>query len=301
MANKERKLTTQGQTVKGALAAYLTPRLAADKAIKPGELDSALKKVSPGRYAKQIPGIVGTIKSMFGDRLAKDADLSDLPEILEALKAAGEELDEEGEDKLFKGKDEDADDGCAGKDDDDDDDEDEDEDEDEGHAGVKLMKMLSKYDIPSEDLEIINGLVTALGKGDKAKDEDADDKAKDEDEDEDNAVKGQKEVPQAMDGKKIIKIAEDRAVRRVQGLFQAAEDVKPWVGNLDALSFDSAEKIYRLALDSQKVDVKGVDPSAFRALVKMMPHPDTRPVAVVLDANGKSEYDKRYPIRPTKI
>ncbi len=47
----------------------------------------------------------------------------------------------------------------------------------------------------------------------------------------------------------------------------AEQDVKPLIGEVSVLGCDSAEAIYRLALDQAGVDVRGVHPSAFRALV----------------------------------
>lgn len=54
------------------------------------------------------------------------------------------------------------------------------------------------------------------------------------------------------------------AVTRVNALHAAKEDVAPLVGVVAA---DSAEGVYKFALDKLGVDTKGVHPSAFRALV----------------------------------
>ena len=85
MGKKFRQLTGQGQTVKGALAFYLAPKMAEDQRLKPGELDRVLKSVTPSRYEKQINGIVGTIKEQFGERLAMDESIDDLPDLLATL------------------------------------------------------------------------------------------------------------------------------------------------------------------------------------------------------------------------
>ena len=54
-------------------------------------------------------------------------------------------------------------------------------------------------------------------------------------------------------------------------LYTAAEEVAPFVGKIsNPFAFDSAADIYRKALDAKGVEVDGVDPSAFGAMVKML-------------------------------
>ena len=54
-------------------------------------------------------------------------------------------------------------------------------------------------------------------------------------------------------------------------LYTAAEEVAPFVGKIsNPFAFDSAADIYKKALDARGVEVAGVDPSAFGAMVKML-------------------------------
>jgi hypothetical protein len=54
-------------------------------------------------------------------------------------------------------------------------------------------------------------------------------------------------------------------------LYAAAEEVAPYVGKIsNPFAFDSAADIYKKALDAKGVEVAGVDPSAFGAMVKML-------------------------------
>jgi len=54
-------------------------------------------------------------------------------------------------------------------------------------------------------------------------------------------------------------------------LYTAAEEVAPFVGKIsNPFAFDSAADIYKKALDAKGVEVEGVDPSAFGAMVKML-------------------------------
>jgi hypothetical protein len=108
---------------------------------------------------------------------------------------------------------------------------------------------------------------------DKAKDENVEEKAEDKASDKAN------DVALAIDaalnariasGKLITaeaaqKLASD-AVAKVEGIAKAKQDVIPLVGVVTA-AMDSAESIYRFALDQVKVDHKDVHPSALSALV----------------------------------
>lgn len=103
----------------------------------------------------------------------------------------------------------------------------------------------------------------------QAEDEDPDAKEDDdlaEDEDDDDDKKP------AMDSaavRKLVAQGEKRAARRVAAIGVAQREVAPHVG--EVLGMDSAEAIYKFALDQADVDTKGVHPSAYRAMVKMLP------------------------------
>lgn len=79
-------------------------------------------------------------------------------------------------------------------------------------------------------------------------------------------------------------------------LRDAENFVRPWIGEL-AMAQDSAEAVYRLALDSLGVDVKGVHPSALRAILAAQPKPGSRPaVRERLAADSASDgFAKRFP------
>lgn len=117
----------------------------------------------------------------------------------------------------------------------------------------------------------------------KARDEEEEAKAKKEAEDKarDEAA-GVKPGPSegekgaALDAS--IKKAEDRAVARVEALHVARDEVKPLVG---VVAMDSAEAVYKFALDKSGVSIEGVHPSAFRALVKAELRTRARPATPV--------------------
>ncbi len=55
---------------------------------------------------------------------------------------------------------------------------------------------------------------------------------------------------------------------RNRSLSQAERDVRPVVGDIDVLAFDSADEIYRFALKEKGVETKGVNTAGLQALLK---------------------------------
>lgn len=114
-----------------------------------------------------------------------------------------------------------------------------------------------------------------------AEDEDStDEEKKAEDEEPDS---GEKDKP-AMDADAI----EAAAVARINALWQAREDVKPLVG---VVAMDSAEAVYKYALQQKGVNTKGVHPSAYKSMVDLI-NKQSQPAAMAMDAAVFSEPDK---------
>ena len=101
-----------------------------------------------------------------------------------------------------------------------------------------------------------------------AEDEEEDKKAADTDPD-DKAADTGTVTKEAMDA--AIKIAVDQAVTRTKkdaaALAKAREDVAPLVGKV---AMDSAEDVYKFALDHAGVDTKGIHPSAYASIVSLV-------------------------------
>ncbi len=74
---------------------------------------------------------------------------------------------------------------------------------------------------------------------------------------------------------KIDKPAMDAAIEKVKAdqkaIRQAEKDVFPFVGEIVAQ--DSAEAIYKIALDAAKVDTSGMEPSAYKHVLLNLPKP----------------------------
>lgn len=125
-----------------------------------------------------------------------------------------------------------------------------------------------------EDTEEAEKLVGAEDEEDEkeaAEDTDETETADDEDE----AEKVEPEVKKAaMDA--AIKQAENKAVQRVTQLFEAREMVKPLVG---VVAMDSAEAVFKHALDKSGVDTKGVHSSAYKSMVGLVIKQKAQPQA----------------------
>ncbi|HEL3554108.1 TPA: DUF2213 domain-containing protein [Klebsiella pneumoniae] len=128
---------------------------------------------------------------------------------------------------------------------------------------------------------------------DEDDDEDKDKKktAEDEDDEEDDKVS-----KTAMDS--AIRLAADSATKKAAENFrkirEAEQVVRPLIG--DVVAMDSAEDVYRTALEQSGVDIAGVHPSAYPAMVKMAisQKEKSRPV-IAQDSASASEFEKAFP------
>lgn len=128
---------------------------------------------------------------------------------------------------------------------------------------------------------------------DEDDDEDKDKKktAEDEDDEEDDKVS-----KTAMDS--AIRLAADSATKKAAENFrkirEAEQVVRPLIG--DVVAMDSAEDVYRTALEQSGVDISGVHPSAYPAMVKMAisQKENSRPV-IAQDSASASEFEKAFP------
>ncbi|PXJ41071.1 hypothetical protein DMR26_02435 [Klebsiella pneumoniae] len=115
--------------------------------------------------------------------------------------------------------------------------------------------------------------------------------AEDEDDEEDDKVS-----KTAMDS--AIRLAADSATKKAAENFrkirEAEQVVRPLIG--DVVAMDSAEDVYRTALEQSGVDIAGVHPSAYPALVKMAisKKENSRPV-IAQDSASVSEFEKAFP------
>jgi hypothetical protein len=100
----------------------------------------------------------------------------------------------------------------------------------------------------------------------------------------------------AMDSaiKLAVTNAESATIARMNAIRQAEKEVLPLIG--EVVAQDSAEAVYKLALDNASVDLTGVHASAYGAMVRMLPKPgDIKQPRVAMDAASTSDFAKRFP------
>lgn len=158
------------------------------------------------------------------------------------------------------------------------------------HAVLKPLMAQDAELSPDELLQVIGSLTnevqTAEDDGEELPPEDAEEVGTDEEEtaaDEDveevaedeNEESEAPQPPEQAQDRGISKVAMDKAIaaavsqerKRMQALATAQREVAHIVGDV---TMDSAEDVYKFALEQQGVDVSGVHPSAYRAMVGML-------------------------------
>lgn len=128
--------------------------------------------------------------------------------------------------------------------------------------------------------------------------EDEDDKKKKtaDDEDDEEDKKDEKVSKTAMDS--AIRLAADSATKKAAQNFRAVREaeqaVRPLIG--DVVAMDSAEEVYRTALEQADVDIAGVHPSAFPAMVKMaISQKENKRPKIAQDSAIISDFEKDFP------
>jgi len=270
------KLSKKAVMAKGALLAVLKPKLAADAAL---DLNTILAGVKRKNWLEKKPGILAAIKPL----LAADADLQDVVALLDKLDGENPDNDDVAED--------DADPKCE-----------------------EILGML-RGKISDEDLEQIKAKLMAPAATPQATDDDEPTPApapaaNDEPAQTPGAANAnpkdtanKEPVPVskgAMD--KAIRLAVDAArketrestIALIRGIQTAEEEVKPYVGKLAAM--DSAEDVYKAALEIMKVDVKDVHPSAYRAVLMAQAKPgDTPKPRIAQDSSPSADFHDTFP------
>lgn len=94
-----------------------------------------------------------------------------------------------------------------------------------------------------------------------------------------------------------VATAETATVARMRGIQEAERTVRPWIGDL-AVAQDSADAVYKFALDTLHVETKDIHPSAFRAILVLQPKPGDAPGPrpFAQDAAGEeAKFRAKYP------
>ncbi len=102
----------------------------------------------------------------------------------------------------------------------------------------------------------------------------------------------------AMDAaiKLATKETETRVAERFRKLDEAKRLVAPYIGEV-IKAYDSANDLLKDALTALKVDVDGVDPSAYPKMLKLVPLPGAKQprVSIAADSAPAADFAKRFP------
>lgn len=287
--SKKSPLSRKAALAKGALLAHLRPKFAADAM---PQLNPMMKAITAVNWADYKTSLVAALKP----KMANDADVADLTKLLDSL-------DNETDEDLAK--------------------DDSIEKDNIGLDADPLEEILGmiRGKVSDDDLKSVEEKLRALK---LAKDDD--DMADDGDDlieklkklietakpagaaDEPKPTPGAAAAPAvaakadepekvtkgAMDAAiaKARKEAEADAVKRVQGIAEAKHHIHAWIGD-NNIAADSAEGVYKAALDLLGVDSKALHPSAYRAVLEAQPKPGSqaspRIAADAAAAKGVSE------------
>lgn len=253
-------------SVKGALAMALAPKLAQDAKV---DLNAVLSGVTAKTFGKLKPEIGKRLTAATKGKLAADAELSDVVELLDAM----ERVESEPEDEIAEQPAVDA----------------------EGDKGGEVMAFL-KDKLSEDDMKRCAELM-----GGGAADEDEDDaEAKKKAEAE---AANKKDEPPAMDAKAVRKLIDDAVSgerNRNDRLREAHDLARPLVG---VVAQDATpEDVLRLALDSANVEHEGVsDYVALRALVRAASRRPGTETIVAQDAAGAADWFKKNGIGADRI
>lgn len=101
-----------------------------------------------------------------------------------------------------------------------------------------------------------------------------------------------------LDISEVVESASNAALKRMVLMRQAETDVKPIVGDLVDGSCKSAEDVYRFCLERCGVDITGVDPAAFRAMVRLLNGDGSMKNdsnAMAADSAATTSFHQRFP------
>lgn len=274
MANDAKGLSRSALFASGALVTYLRPKLAQDQKLDVAPL---LKDVTKKTFTAKKGAIVSGLKAAVQGKLAQDASLDDAMEVLDKL---DDILPDDGEPPAVV----------------------------TSEARHTESGNSEATDKSAKDAEVTVEEALAVLKDKLTEDEFNALKAKVMGDRNASATpaaaedKGRPVVTKtAMDAAIAVAVreTEQRTIARLNAMNEAREAVRPHIGDIK-VAMDSAESIYKLALDTAKVDLTGVPPAAYGALVRMLPKPGEQQsqrslTRVAMDAASADEYGKMFP------
>nr|WP_321986153.1 hypothetical protein [uncultured Lichenicoccus sp.] len=256
-----KKNATQA-ALEAALRAGIGPRVANDAAIN---LRPVISGVTKTNWQDQKPKIAERLAVACKGKLAKDASLEDVVEMLDQLDDVVDDMPDDVNTALPIKTTEDA-------------------DTDDDAVMARL-----KGKVPDDVLAMVEKAL----KGEGAPPPDVPPAATDADKPEPAITKAAMDAMLAETARKT----EAATIARLQAIDTARAAVRDRVGEVNTMGMDSADAIYKFALDAAGVDTKDVHASAYPALVKLLPRADApmQRISVAQDAARRTSFAERFP------
>lgn len=279
--------------VQGALSALLAPKLATDAKL---DLSLALDGVNRSNFKAKKAAIASSLEKALNGKLAQDEGLGEVVEAVAELldNIEGVQSGAPDDDDLSADEDETETKSAETKPDGDK----PAEAKDEGDLSEKLKAA----GLSDEEIAKVCAALKPAQDGETVETKpDAEKPAETKDE-------GEKFEKAAMDAAIATAVTKAKAdarretIRHLGAISAAKEAVRPHVGELPG-AFDSAEEVYKFALDHAiengvDIDLTGVPASAYAAMVKMLPAPtakETKHEHQAHDAKGAARAAEMFP------
>ena len=274
----KKKLSPRAVAVRGALLGRIPLSLAADQALKVSDLTPLVAHITAKNFKASKAKLAEDIKKAFTPRLAQDADLDDILQMLDNL----EDNSDEGPDvedakpavvpaPIAKDND------MTG---------------DGNEAGQELLALLQAQNLPDEVMAQVAALLDKISPAAPAVDGFPPKKGA--------AVPNPNDTKALTVGKPAmdaaIQVAADATIARMQAVREAEDAVEPIIGRVRGQN--TAEGVYKLALDHMKVDLTGLPPVAygplFQRLAQNMSDEPVDAGFVAQDSKALDAYAKRF-------
>jgi uncharacterized protein DUF2213 len=304
MATLKGRLSLKAAMARGALAAYIAPKLAQDAKI---DLRSMLLGTTARNWPTRKFTIATDLTKATEGKLAQDADLGDLMQLLDLLdgEGNGEQDDGLGIDKpgvddppTDPASDPDPAADPAGDPVDPAADPPKDPPTDVTDEPVAKVLAFLKDLLRPEDVAIVQHILQPAKAADPVPEEVAPDADPTVPPKKDEPPMDPTKKPPAMDAAMVSRI-EQQTIARMNAIREAERIVRPLIGELDVPQ-KSADAVYKLALDAAEVDLTGVPTAAYGAMAKMLiaqkaATAPASPTVVAMDAAGNKKFLERFP------
>ena len=278
-------MKASGKTVavRAALRAVLRPVMAADAALDikalVGNVTGKTIKQDAQRIAKAIKAKGIALDEDLVQRTVEEAAKDESEEEAHAREVEGgekanRELDKEHPNREGEG---------------------EDVDPEDGYIIDRIVKVLSAAGVPASIIDAVREVGKKPNEDENPEEAHAKEVL--------GGEKANRELDRERDDRKAmdaaIKSAEQRTMDRFNAIRRAEREVAPILGEVAAM--DSADAVYKMALDALGADTSGVHPSAYGALVRELSKAKSAKPAFAQDAAAAGDFFDQFKLDKAKL